>query len=96
MSVCVLQRNKTPLHSSCEHGHLNLTTLLLDRGANMILVDNVSHTYTHTHTHSRYEQLPRKYPLHVTCKEGHTLDKQPKAKHIPLGVNRTVTPLSLE
>ena len=53
--ACVLQYKWTPLHSSCYKGHLALTTLLLDRGADMTLADAVSHTYTHTHRASAME-----------------------------------------
>ena len=56
--VCVsaCQRSQTPLHISSEEGHLAVTTLLLDRGADVNRKDFVSDahapTYAHPHTHS--------------------------------------------
>ena len=43
----------TPLHLSCERDHLDVTTLLLDRGAdvNCGALVSAAHTLKHTHAH---------------------------------------------
>ena len=55
--VCVCQGGKAPLHFSVEEDHLALTTLLLDRRADVNVKDEVRDTHTHmaharTHTHA--------------------------------------------
>ena len=52
--VCVCQRGKTPLHFSSLK-HLAVTTLLLDRGADVNVKDDVRGTHTHTFTYYTHD-----------------------------------------
>ena len=71
--VCFSQYGYTPLHYSCRNGHLGVTTLLLDRGADV----NVAHTRTrdiyvkHSRTYLIYtaevHSLVPHICLHMLC-----------------------------
>ena len=52
LCACLYQNGYTPLHTSCYNGHLGVTRLLLDRGADMTRRDRVG--LTHVYVSHKY------------------------------------------
>ena len=69
--MLLLQAHQTPLHLSCESGHVDIVNVLLSHGADVHVKDRVSKYSDITSIKSLLLIQNEDTPLHLSCKSGH-------------------------
>ena len=69
--MLLIQDHQTPLHLSCERGHVDIVNVLLSHGADIHVKDKVSIYSDITSIKSLLLIQDGDTPLHLSCKSGH-------------------------
>ena len=66
------ENGKTPLHSACEAGVVEIVTLLLDYGADIQAIDGAGFKPIHSAIYNQHGAVPDRMPLTHTLRSGRT------------------------